>query len=204
MNINSHPNLMPLRAKITMTTDSTTIFITGANRGIGKGLVESYLGKPDHIVIAAVRDPKTSESLTQISMAKGSRLVIVKLDATIESDAADAVKELSTKHAIDHLDIVLANAGVCYIWPTVANVKINDMLASLKPNVFGIIWLYQAIRHLLNNAVNPKWATIGSTAGSIGVSTAFTLSYFMPTIYKQQELINYLFYSKIFFPPGNM
>lgn len=173
---------MPLSAKIAMTTDPTTVFITGANRGIGKGLVESYLGRADHVVIAAVRDLKTSEPLAQIDVAKGSRLIVVKLDATIESDAADAVKELSTKHGIDHLDIVLANAGVCYIWPTVANVKIDDMLASLRPNVFGIIWLYQATRHLLNTAANPKWATIGSTAGSIGVSTAFTLGYFMPAI----------------------
>jgi NAD(P)-dependent dehydrogenase (short-subunit alcohol dehydrogenase family) len=179
---------MPLRAK-TMTTDPTTVFITGANRGIGKGLVELYLGKRDHIVIAAVRTLKTAEPLAQIPVAKGSRLVVVKLDATVESDAADAIKELSSQHAIKHMDIVLANAGVCYIWPTVANVKIDDMLASLRPNVFGLIWLYQATRHLLNNAADPKWVTIGSTAGSIGASTDFTLSYLMFVPYKKRKLI---------------
>lgn len=139
------------------------------NRGIGKGLVELYLARPDHIVVAAVRDPSTSGSLAEIPVAKGSKLLVVKLDATVEADAAEAVKQISSQ-GIEHLDIVIANAGVVDIYPTVADVKIEDMLKSLKPNVFGAIWLYQATRHLLDNAVNPKWVTIGSTAGSIEVS----------------------------------
>lgn len=162
-----------------MATTPTTVLITGANRGIGKGFLELYLAKPDHIVVAAVRDPKNAEPLAQIPVAKGSRLVVVKLDATVESDALDAVKELSAKHAINHLDIVLANAGVSYIYPTVAEVKIDDMLACLKPNVFGVIWLYQATRHLLNKAINPKWVTMGSTAGSIEVSTVPSSKFIM-------------------------
>ncbi|KUJ19321.1 NAD(P)-binding protein [Mollisia scopiformis] len=150
-----------------MSTTPTVVLITGANRGIGKGLVESYLARPDHAIIAAVRDPSTAGPLKEIPVAEGSRLIVVKIDATIQSDAVDVVKELSTKHAINHLDTVIANAGVCYIYPTVAEVKIDDMLASLKPNVFGVIYLYQATRELLNNGANPKWVTIGSVAGSI-------------------------------------
>lgn len=161
---------MPLRASIIMTTTpTTTVLITGANRGIGKGLVETFLARPDHFVVAAVRDPSTAGSLSEISAAEGSKLLVLKLDATIEADAAEAVKQMSS-HGIEYLDLVIANAGVVTIYPTVADLKIDDMLTSLKPNVFGAIWLYQATRHLLNKAANPKWVTIGSTAGSIGVS----------------------------------
>jgi NAD(P)-dependent dehydrogenase (short-subunit alcohol dehydrogenase family) len=152
---------------------ATTVLITGANRGIGKGLVTAYLARPGHTVIAAVRNPSSAEPLARLSVAQGSRLVVVKLDATIETDAADAVGQLSAQHAIGHVDIVIANAGVVYTWPSVADVKIDDMMASLAPNVFGAIWLYQATRHLLNNAGSPKWVTIGSTAGSIGVLLLF-------------------------------
>jgi len=35
----------------------TTVLISGANRGLGKGLVERYLARDDHTVVAAVRDP---------------------------------------------------------------------------------------------------------------------------------------------------
>lgn len=167
-------------------TTTTTVLITGANRGIGKGFIETYLAKPDHIVIAAVRNPNTSGSLTQIPKAKGSRLIVVKIDATVESDPAKAVEELSSRHSINHLDIVVANAGVCYIWPTVADVNIDDMLVCMKPNVFGIVWLYQATRHLLNKSNNAKWVTIGSTAGSIEVSVlTYTPSYISGSRYLQ-------------------
>lgn len=170
---------MPLRSSITMPTIQTVILITGTNRGIGKGLVEKYLARQDHIVIAAVRDLTTSRALKDNPVAEGSRLLIVKLDATVESDAADVVKELSLSYAINHIDVVIANAGVVRLYPTVADVKIDDMLASLQPNVFGVIYLYQATRHLLNSAVNPKWVTIGSTAGSIEVCTRIQDQYLL-------------------------
>lgn len=35
----------------------TIVLITGANRGLGKGLLKRYLALPNHTVIAANRDP---------------------------------------------------------------------------------------------------------------------------------------------------
>lgn len=152
-------------------SSKTNVLITGPNRGIGKGFVQTYLSRPNHTVIAAVRDPSTSQSLGQLPVASGSRLVIVKIDATVQSDAAAAVKQLvNSEQAIDHLDVVIANAGYCVKWPAVAELEIDDMLDCLRPNVFGVVWLYQATRTLLNKSNNPKWVTIGSTGGSIEVS----------------------------------
>lgn len=36
----------------------TTVLISGANRGLGKGLVERYLARENHTVVATVRDPR--------------------------------------------------------------------------------------------------------------------------------------------------
>lgn len=121
---------------MTKASAKTTVLVTGASRGIGKGLIGAYLARPDHTVIAAVRDLSTSKSLAQLPVATGSRLVTVKIDATIDSDAADAVENLvSPEPAIDHLDVVIANAGFCVKWPTVADLHVNDMLECLRPNV---------------------------------------------------------------------
>ncbi|KAI0534839.1 hypothetical protein GGR58DRAFT_504872 [Xylaria digitata] len=149
---------------------TTNVLITGANRGLGRGFVEAYLAKPHHIVIAATRDSEneSSKKLTEITnKGEGSRLIVVKIDAVDESDAASAVEQLTTREGIQHLDIVIANAGVAYTWPSVAEVKGEDVLAHFKPNVLGIIYLYQATRQLLLKAANPKWVTIGSNAGMI-------------------------------------
>ena len=144
----------------------TTVLISGANRGLGKGLLEFYLAKPDHTIIAANRDPAVpaSRTLSEIPTAKGTKLIVVKSDATQEGDAFAAVKKLE-KQGIDHLDVVIANAGVAMAFPLVKDVKTSDIQAHIVPNVFGVVWLYQATRSLLEKAEQPKFVTMGSSAG---------------------------------------
>ncbi|KAF7950195.1 hypothetical protein EAE96_007486 [Botrytis aclada] len=145
------------------------VLITGANRGLGKGLLERYLALPNHIVIPANRDPfnESSEKLADLPKGSGSSLIVVKIDASIKQDAFAAVQELQDQHKIQHLDIVIANAGVSYIWPTVADLKISDLKAHIEPNVYGCISIYQATRALLQKSKNPIFTPMGSTAGAI-------------------------------------
>ncbi|KAI0883738.1 NAD(P)-binding protein [Annulohypoxylon maeteangense] len=146
------------------------ILISGAARGLGKGLVERYLAQPNHLVIAANRNPGSpaSQTLSQLPVAEGSRLVVVKLDATVDTDAADAVKELREKHVIEHLDVVIANAGISSVWPAVKDVRIEDLDAHMRVNVYGVVTLYQATREMLRKAKGePVFAPMGSSAGFI-------------------------------------
>ena len=151
----------------------TIVLISGANRGLGKGLLELYLARPNHIVIAANRDSThtTSKNLVNLPTAIGSRLITVKIDATSESDALEAAKQLWAQ-GVDHIDIVIANAGISYIWPKVSDLKISDLQSHVVTNVYGVVWLYQATLPLLLKSDNPKWVTIGSAAGWLEVSTS--------------------------------
>jgi NAD(P)-dependent dehydrogenase (short-subunit alcohol dehydrogenase family) len=149
----------------------TTVLITGSNRGIGLGLLERFLAKPSHIVIAAVRNPghSTAQALHNLPTGPDTQLIVVKIDASIEQDAHDAVAELQQKLGVAHLDIVIANAGVAYIYPTVADVKLEDIKAHMQPNVYGVIALYQATRRLLKKAPRePIFMIMGSSAGLLG------------------------------------
>ena len=55
--------------------ENKTVLVTGANRGIGKIITETFLQKGAKKVYAAVRDPETAISLIG-SMAKELRLLI--------------------------------------------------------------------------------------------------------------------------------
>ena len=150
---------------------STIVLISGANRGLGKGLLELYLARPNYIVIAANRDPEhpTSKVLSDLPKGAGSRLIVAKVDSSVEKDPFEAVKALGAE-GIDHLDVVIANAGVSYIFPKVSDLKIEDLQGHLTPNVFGVVWLYQATLPLMLKSKSPKWVTMGSTAGGLTVS----------------------------------
>ncbi|KAF7940452.1 uncharacterized protein EAE98_000579 [Botrytis deweyae] len=68
---------------------------------------------------------------------------------------------------INHIDLVIANAGVSYAWPSVIDLKIEDLEGHFIPNVYGAVRLYQATLSLLLKSKDPKWVIIGSTAGMI-------------------------------------
>ncbi|CRL24592.1 Short-chain dehydrogenase/reductase SDR [Penicillium camemberti] len=143
----------------------TIVLITGANRGIGKGILELYLQKPNHTVIAANRDPShpTSNALADLPKAEGTTLEVIKLDALSPTDPAAAVKALAAK-GITHIDILIANAGIALSWPKVSEVKVEDIQKHVDVNVYGFIRLYQAFRPVLKEAQAPKLVTIGSSS----------------------------------------
>lgn len=148
----------------------TTILITGANRGLGLGLLQRYLALPSRTVIAAVRSPHSpsSRALSSLPLGPGSKLILVQLDASVDTAASAAVRELQETHGITHLDVVIANAGVSYAWPPVAELKLDDLRGHVAPNVYGVVTLYQATRELLqNSAREPIFAPVGSSAGYI-------------------------------------
>ncbi|AEO67936.1 uncharacterized protein THITE_2089433 [Thermothielavioides terrestris NRRL 8126] len=155
----------------------TIVLITGANRGIGRGLLELYLARPNHTVIAAVRDPRhaTAQELASLPRGQGTSLVVVKLDLTVPTDPAAAVEALATKHAIDHVDILVANAGIALKWVKVSEVTPDDVQRHVDVNVYGFLRLFQAFLPVLKKAKDPKWVTIGSSAAFLTVRFPATL-----------------------------
>ncbi|KXX76489.1 Norsolorinic acid ketoreductase [Madurella mycetomatis] len=148
----------------------TTILITGGNRGLGLGLVGKFLSQPNHTVIAANRDPShpTSQALADLPKGDGSKLIVVKYDASVERSAFDAVKQAQGQ-GIAHLDIVVANAAIVKHYPLAKDAQRSELLEHFKVNVLGPLELYQATRDLLQKSPGkPNLVLMGSGAGALG------------------------------------
>jgi norsolorinic acid ketoreductase len=97
-----------------------------------------------------------------------SSIIVVKYDAGIEQSAFEAVKEAIYK-GVDHIDYVVANAGIAKGCPLVKDVKRADILEHIEVNVFSVVSLYQATRPLLEKSITkPVYAIMGSGAGALG------------------------------------
>ena len=157
---------------------STYVLITGASRGLGRELASLYLARPNYTVIAANRDPSSSQSLSLHDFPTGenTKLIIVKLDAASDTDAPAAIETLKTQHGIERLDIVIANAGIAYVWPKVEDVKIEDMRKHFEVNVLGVVRLWQATLGLLRKGNDPKWITLGSQSGLLEVCLYYVVA----------------------------
>lgn len=125
--------------------------------------------QPNTTVIAGVRDPThiTSKALTKLPKGASSSIIVLKIENASESDALAAIEELQARN-ITALDVVIANAAIGKVYPTVATANPTDLQEHFLVNVIGTIVLFQATLPLLNNAKNPKFVAMGSSAGSIG------------------------------------
>ncbi|KAJ5973130.1 Short-chain dehydrogenase/reductase SDR [Penicillium vulpinum] len=148
----------------------STILISGSNKGIGRGLVAKYIARDNVTVIAAVRNPSSSEatSLSDFPTGKNSRLIIVKIDASSNTDAKSAVETLSSQ-GISALDIVIANAGVfdTAAFTTVADSTIAQIQTHLDVNTLGPVRLFQATLPLLEKSSSARFILISSMMGTI-------------------------------------
>jgi NAD(P)-dependent dehydrogenase (short-subunit alcohol dehydrogenase family) len=161
-------------------SDSTIVLITGASRSLGKALVQTYLSRPNHIVVGSVRDKASphAQELKTLPTAAGSRLFLVKIENTSLTDPTDAVKDLKFA-GIDSLDIVIANAGCMgtEIVAAIDTVKPKDVTMCFNVNTLGSLVLFQAVRPLLQKSKLPRWVAITSGAGSIASMEAFGTSF---------------------------
>lgn len=154
--------------------DGAPLILIG--QGIGKGFVAHYLQRPNTTVVAGVRAPSSSEaiSLTQLECAPGSKVIVTQINAKSESDASEAVQALAG-HSIEHLDIVIANAGIFDIaaHQKVVNLKIDDFQEHIEVNAYGVIRLFQATWPLLNKSAKPIFLLNSAGAATMGGMKTF-------------------------------
>ncbi|KAF9692066.1 hypothetical protein EKO04_010179 [Ascochyta lentis] len=153
-----------------------TYLVTGANRGIGKGFTTALLSRPNTTLIAAVRDvAKSTPILEQIPRAQGSKLVVVKIDSSVEADPKNAVDELASKHAITSIDVVIANAGIGHSGAPVAELPVSIIREHLEVNTIGTVLLFQAFKPLLkaSKSINPKFIALSTSLGSLTLQESF-------------------------------
>ncbi|KAG6353774.1 hypothetical protein INS49_005253 [Diaporthe citri] len=154
-----------------------TSLITGANRGIGRGFIQQLLQKPLTTVIAAVRDPShpTSKALADLPRGTDSQLIVVKLDSTVDTDAAAAVAELRER-GVSSLDVVIANAGIAQGGTSVRNTSVANTQKHFSVNAIGPLTLFQATADLLqaSKSGSPKFIAVSTVIGSIGSQEIFT------------------------------
>ncbi|KAK0120254.1 hypothetical protein ONS95_011660 [Cadophora gregata] len=182
-----------------------TYLITDAGRGIGKGILTSLITRPNTTIIAAVRNTAAAtKSLSSLPFGQNSKLIIIKLDATIDTDPAAAVETLKTTHHITHLDVLLSNSGL--MSPTsispVLSTPPSTVREHFEVNTLGPLTLIQAFMPLLlaSPSPSPKFLVITSSVGSITDTEKFPVPFFAYGVSKAAA--NYLVRKVAFESPG--
>jgi len=155
--------------------DAPTVFITGANRGIGLEFVGQYAERGWNI-IATVRKPESATELLAIA-ENYPQLVIEQLDVT---DFA-RIDELSIKYADQPVDVLLSNAGITpkykSAFKNVEGVDWDMAVKSFEVNAMAPLKLSQAFMGQVAASTQKKIVVISSKAGSFELSPKMAMMY---------------------------
>src|SRR5438552_12082827 len=102
---------------------STTWFITGASRGLGRELTEQALARGDRVA-ATLRTPSQLDDLVAVN---GDRLWVRQLDVTDTMQIGRVVQGAFSDH--ERIDVVVSNAGFGAA-EDVTNDQVEQMIAT--------------------------------------------------------------------------
>jgi norsolorinic acid ketoreductase len=147
--------------------------VTGCNRGIGLTIFKQLAPRKGVISFATVRDPSKPGDLDTIT-AEHANVHIVRLRLEIVYDAKHAAGEIANH--TDHLDVVIANAGIAYNWERLEKVDPEVVREHLIDNTLGTFTLFQGVLPLLRKCGQSKFVAISSDTASITKPVPYPVS----------------------------
>jgi NAD(P)-dependent dehydrogenase (short-subunit alcohol dehydrogenase family) len=112
------------------TLDNKTAYITGGSSGIGRAVAETYIAAGALVVIADIVDG------TAVAEEIGARFV--RVDVSDEASVADSLLQAET--LVGKLDILVLNAGVGDIGPTLEKTGQALIDKVTRINQYGVIY----------------------------------------------------------------
>ena len=148
--------------------DAATVvyFITGANRGLGYGVVDKLASRPNVVIYAAARNPANADALQQLAV-RHCNVRIVKLSVESDAEHEEAVRQVESEAG--RVDIVLACAGILVgdAYRRTEALRIDQLREHFDVNTFGPVRLFQHLFPLLSRSSDPKFVVVSTGVASI-------------------------------------
>ena len=103
--------------------------ITGASKGIGRGIAEAFAREGADIVVNYLKSKDRAESVVEIIQQSGRRAIAVQADMSDEDDIDRLIEK--TLDEFGRIDIWVNNAGADILTGTGAAAEIHEKLAHL-------------------------------------------------------------------------
>ena len=147
------------------TSSRRNIIVTGSNKGIGYGILETLLaGENSYEIIATARNIKLGEKAVSTLSKKypksTSTLVFHQLDVNDDKSIDDLVQWVKTKYG--KLDVLVNNAAILYMTPTE-----EDIRYTIKTNFLSVVKLTEKLIPLLSD--DGKIINVSSTLGVLEI-----------------------------------
>lgn len=135
-------------------------FVTGSSRGLGRAFVEAALSRGDKVA-ATARD---TASLGDLVVKYGDAVLPLEMDVTDRDQVFASVKR-ADEH-FGRLDVIVNNAGYAQ-FGAIEELSEKELRDQLETNVFGAVWVIQAVLPYLREQGSGHIIQLSSVAGLI-------------------------------------
>lgn len=150
--------------------------ITGASRGIGKGIAEAYVEHGAAVVLVA-RSPEIQAMADRLRLA-GGKAVAVQGDITLEATVRECVS--ACRKQFGRLDILVNNAGILHD-SVLGMIPMDSARTLFEVNVIAMVNLVQVAARIMKRAASI--INLASIAGSQGLAGASVYSATKAAVY---------------------
>lgn len=142
------------------------VLVTGASSGIGRETALTFARQGAAVALVARRVAQLEEVARAVKAA-GARALVLPTDVTDQRAVRATVARV--RRTWDRLDILINNAGTVVPGP-VAQLKAKDLEAMVRVNVFGALFMMQAVLPVMRTQRRGTIINIASLAGRRGVT----------------------------------
>ncbi|CAO4374300.1 unnamed protein product [Caenorhabditis nigoni] len=129
-----------------------TVFITGANRGIGLGIVKELLKVPGiETIIAGARNVEAAKELQSLSQSD-SRIHLIPVDVSCDKSLENAVKQVEGLVGDRGLNLLINNAGMIEVYRTTDSPNRAAVIRCIDVNAVSALLASQYFLPLLRKA----------------------------------------------------
>ncbi|SDR99500.1 Short-chain dehydrogenase [Gillisia sp. Hel1_33_143] len=147
-----------------------TLFITGANKGIGFETARQSLQKGFYVYLGSRNLQNGKEAAEKLQAEGYINVEAIQIDVTDQVSVNEARTEIAQKTEI--LDVLINNAGISgkYPQPTL-NTDIEVFKEVFDTNVYGVVRVTVAFIDLLRKSSEPRIVNVSSGQGSLGLAS---------------------------------
>jgi NAD(P)-dependent dehydrogenase (short-subunit alcohol dehydrogenase family) len=165
---------------MTTNAEAKVALVTGANKGIGRAVVQG-LARDGFIVYLGARSPERGSTAAAELQADGA-VHFVQLDVLDPASVRAAAQTIESEAG--RLDVLVNNAGIGYApgsrFRTPAEEIAEDMRTVYETNVFAVVRVTNAFMPLLLRSKAGRIVNVTSKRGSIGEEGAWVGRPYMP------------------------
>lgn len=139
--------------------------VTGGGAGIGEAIALAFAREGAHVAIWDL-DGNRAEKVSSTIQEMGHKSIAIQMSVANAREVNASVQRVLREYG--RIDILINNAGICQVIPSVEEIKEEDWDRVLAVNLKGVFLCSKAVMGVMKKQKAGKIINMGSLAGKVG------------------------------------